>query len=83
MEGHHSAGGFFQRPHCGFGSSIEDDQIPFEMNGVRKILHLIAMPFPQVWHQQGDDASMIHHPTVNNLMKVFRVFLIENLRLRL
>ena len=55
---------------------VEDDHIPFLQKGVPP-LHIIATPFPQQWHKKGDDSEHLHHPTINNLMKIFRVFLIE------
>ena len=36
-------------------SMIQDDQVPFYNLGVRKILHMIASPFPSVWHKQDDN----------------------------
>lgn len=68
--------------NCFFSSGVEDDHIPFLRNNV-KVVHLIATPFPSVWHRAGDDASAIHHPTVNNLMKIFKVFLVEHLKLQM
>ena len=35
-------------PHFSFGG-IEDDHIPFQRLGVN-VLHIIASPFPHVWH---------------------------------
>lgn len=66
-------------PGC-HGWRVEDDHIPFVENGVPP-LHIIATPFPEQWHRPGDDGHNIHHPTINNLMKIFRVFLIEYLNL--
>ena len=45
------------------------------------ILHLIATPFPDVWHTLGDDASVVHLPTVEKFNKIFRIFVAEYLGL--
>lgn len=44
-------GSFFEARTAfhGFGGYIEDDHVPFLRRGV-PILHLIATPFPKVWH---------------------------------
>ncbi|XP_037124461.1 glutaminyl-peptide cyclotransferase-like a [Syngnathus acus] len=59
---------------------IEDDHIPFLRRGV-PVLHLIATPFPDVWHTMDDTEENIHRPTVENLTKVIAVFLAEYLGL--
>ncbi|XP_062546452.1 glutaminyl-peptide cyclotransferase [Armigeres subalbatus] len=69
---------YFQ-PHSYF-AHIEDDHIPFLQRGVQ-ILHIIPSPFPDVWHKLSDDGSAVDISTVQNLIKVFRVFLAEYLHL--
>lgn len=59
---------------------IEDDHIPFLRRGV-DILHLIPVPFPNVWHKNSDDRSALHFPTISNLNKVFRLFVARYLHL--
>lgn len=59
---------------------IEDDHIPFMRKGV-KILHVIASPFPSVWHKLQDDASALHHSTIRDLMAIFKTFIAEFLSL--
>ncbi|KAG8693989.1 hypothetical protein FRC09_010137, partial [Ceratobasidium sp. 395] len=57
--------GFFL-PRTGYQSTwggIEDDHLPFLERGVN-ILHVIASPFPRVWHTLADDASALHLPTL-------------------
>ncbi len=61
-------------------AGIEDDHKPFETRGV-PILHLIPIPFPEVWHTIKDDGSAVHIPTVEKLNKIFRVFVAEYLEL--
>jgi hypothetical protein len=50
------------------------------MPGVN-ILHLIATPFPDVWHTSRDDASAIDIATVEKFNKIFRIFVAEYLGL--
>ncbi|XP_058815820.1 glutaminyl-peptide cyclotransferase [Topomyia yanbarensis] len=59
---------------------IEDDHIPFLRRNV-PILHLIPTPFPDVWHKLSDDGTAVDISTVQNLIKVFRVFIAEYLHL--
>ncbi|XP_042202305.1 glutaminyl-peptide cyclotransferase-like [Callorhinchus milii] len=59
---------------------VEDDHIPFLQKGV-PVLHLIATPFPQVWHTVEDTAERLHTPTIHNLCKILTIFLAEYLHL--
>lgn len=59
---------------------IDDDHIPFMRRGVR-ILHLITSPFPAVWHTMSDNESALHHPTIRNLIAIFKTFVAEYLHL--
>ncbi|XP_039290789.1 glutaminyl-peptide cyclotransferase [Nilaparvata lugens] len=54
-------------------SHIEDDHLPFIKNEV-PILHVIASPFPEVWHKMEDNYSALDFATIDNLNKIFRVF---------
>ncbi|KAJ7311456.1 glutaminyl-peptide cyclotransferase-like protein [Mycena albidolilacea] len=60
---------------------VGDDHVPFLERGV-DILHLIATPFPVVWHTVRDDASALHMPTMRRWNIMFRVFMSEYLNLR-
>ncbi|KAJ7709474.1 hypothetical protein B0H17DRAFT_227418 [Mycena rosella] len=60
---------------------IGDDHVPFLQRGV-DVLHLIASPFPRVWHSPRDDASALHMPTMRRWNILFRVFMAEYLNLR-
>lgn len=57
---------------------VQDDHIPFLHKGV-PVLHVIATPFPQVWHTLDDTEENMHRPTVVNLTKIMAVFLAEYL----
>lgn len=59
---------------------VEDDHIPFLRRGV-PVLHLIATPFPAVWHTPADTEANLHPPTVHNLSRILAVFLAEYLGL--
>uniref|UniRef100_U5ERI0 Glutaminyl-peptide cyclotransferase n=1 Tax=Corethrella appendiculata TaxID=1370023 RepID=U5ERI0_9DIPT len=61
---------------------IEDDHLPFLQRNV-PILHLITSPFPNVWHKKEDDREAIDFVTVDNLNKIFRVFVAEYLHLNI
>ncbi|XP_028027931.1 glutaminyl-peptide cyclotransferase-like [Bombyx mandarina] len=60
------------------GAVIEDDHIPFMRRNV-DILHVIPSPFPSVWHTAGDDMTALDFNTIENLNKIFRVFVAEYL----
>ncbi|KAF8484342.1 hypothetical protein JB92DRAFT_2799712 [Gautieria morchelliformis] len=59
---------------------IEDDHVPFLRKGV-SILHIIASPFPVVWHTLQDDASALDKPTLKRWNLIFRLFTAEYLGL--
>lgn len=61
-------------------SFVEDDHVPFMKKDV-PIVHLIPSPFPQVWHHESDNRENLHHPTISNLNKMLRVFIVEYLHL--
>ncbi|CAM5130427.1 unnamed protein product, partial [Natator depressus] len=67
---------YFQRePACG---PVEEDYVPFLRKGV-PVLHLIATPFPWVWHMMEDTEQNLHPPTVENLCKILAAFLAKYL----
>ncbi|KAI1141830.1 peptidase family M28-domain-containing protein [Hypoxylon sp. FL0543] len=55
---------------------IEDDHIPFMARGV-PVLHVIASPFPQVWHTMDDDGAHLDMPTVHDWAKIVTAFALE------
>ncbi|KAM5531729.1 hypothetical protein V8D89_014578 [Ganoderma adspersum] len=67
-------------PQFNFGG-IEDDHIPFLRLGV-DVLHIIASPFPHVWHTLKDDASALDVATMRRWNLILRVFMAEYLNLR-
>ncbi|KAI1205020.1 peptidase family M28-domain-containing protein [Annulohypoxylon truncatum] len=56
--------------------AIEDDHKPFMARGV-PILHVIASPFPQVWHTMDDDGAHLDMPTVRDWAKIVTAFALE------
>ncbi|KAH6918334.1 glutaminyl-peptide cyclotransferase-like protein [Coprinopsis sp. MPI-PUGE-AT-0042] len=60
---------------------IGDDHMPFLQRGV-SVLHMIADPFPRVWHTLKDDASALDIPTMRRWNLILRVFLAEYLSLK-
>ncbi|KAI0699232.1 hypothetical protein BC835DRAFT_1267949 [Cytidiella melzeri] len=59
---------------------VEDDHLPFLKMGV-DILHIIATPFPRVWHTLKDDASALDIYTMRRWNLILRVFMCEYLGL--
>ncbi|KAK1227233.1 hypothetical protein PQX77_009777 [Marasmius sp. AFHP31] len=60
---------------------IGDDHVPFLKRGV-PVLHLIAEPFPRVWHKLEDNADALDIPTMRIWNLLLRVFMSEYLNLR-
>lgn len=80
METKRISGTNYFRKWCLNSFRVEDDHVPFESRKV-PVLHLISTPFPHNWHKPSDDGTNLHYPTINNLIKVFRVFLVEYFKL--
>ncbi|KAI8626473.1 peptidase family M28 [Xylariaceae sp. FL1651] len=55
---------------------VEDDHIPFMDRGV-PILHVIATPFPSVWHTMDDDGAHLDLPTVRDWARIVTAFALE------
>jgi hypothetical protein len=45
------------------------------------VLHLIASPFPEVWHTMDDNEENLDESTIDNLNKIIQVFVMEYLHL--
>ncbi|KAB7503077.1 Glutaminyl-peptide cyclotransferase [Armadillidium nasatum] len=65
-----------------YGARIEDDHVPFLRKGV-PILHLIATPFPSVWHKMSDNMESLHPPSIQNMNTLLRAFVTDYLHLQL
>ncbi|XP_030053932.1 glutaminyl-peptide cyclotransferase [Microcaecilia unicolor] len=59
---------------------VVDDHVPFLRRGV-PVLHLIAYPFPEVWHTMEDNEENLDSSTIDNLNKIMHVFVLEYLNL--
>jgi glutaminyl-peptide cyclotransferase len=59
-----------------FGSFIEDDHIPFMARGV-EILHVIPIPFPDVWHKMTDDGEHLDMATTDDWAVIVTAFVGE------
>ena len=70
----------FSTPGTGFGYKIEDDHLPFLKKRV-PILHLIPVPFPDVWHRLDDNGDAVDVDTVVDLTLILRLFVVDRLRL--
>lgn len=53
--------------------NVIDDHVPFMKRGV-PILHLIASPFPSVWHSTNDNEQALDYATIDHLNAVLRIF---------
>jgi len=63
-------------------NAVEDDHVPFMQRGV-PVLHLISVPFPQVWHTPHDNANALHYDTITTLASIVRIFVAKYLGLSL
>lgn len=45
------------------------------------VVHLIATPFPAVWHTMEDTEANLHPATIANLCKILAAFMSEYLGL--
>jgi len=63
-------------------TGISDDHVHFYKSGQGvPTLHLIASPFPSVWHTTRDDLSALHFPTIRKLNQILRLFVANYLGL--
>jgi glutaminyl-peptide cyclotransferase len=63
------------------GSHVDDDHRPFMHLGV-PVLHIIPLPFPTVWHTPADNKAALSVNTIDELSRIFRVFVAEYLRVK-
>ncbi|KAF9357078.1 hypothetical protein BGX26_004287 [Mortierella sp. AD094] len=59
---------------------IDDDHRPFMEKGV-PILHVIPIPFPDVWHRLNDNADAVTPEVAEGWAYIFRTFAVEYLQL--
>lgn len=58
--------------------TVGDDHIPFAQAGV-PILHLIPIPFPNVWHRMTDDRTALDPDTCHDIALIIREHLCREL----
>ncbi|KAM7223195.1 hypothetical protein V8F06_001408 [Rhypophila decipiens] len=58
------------------GGYVLDDHVPFLQRGV-PVLHVIPLPFPDVWHTMDDDGDHLDVPTVGDWAKIVSLFVAE------
>lgn len=58
----------------GFGISVDDDHKPFQALSI-PILHLIPVPYPNVWHTMGDSLSALNQTSVLKWEKLLMLFI--------
>ncbi|KAI1349926.1 glutaminyl-peptide cyclotransferase [Xylaria sp. FL0043] len=56
------------------GGTLGDDHIPFWQLGAR-VLHLISVPYPTVWHSMRDDAAHLDMPKVRDWTRLISAFI--------
>ena len=69
------------RESCEGEDTIVDDHTPFLERGLRRALHVVADPFPAVWHTMEDDWEHLDTEAVARVARIIRVFVAEYLNL--
>lgn len=59
---------------------IEDDHLPFIERDV-PVLHIIPLPFPTEWHTPQDNMDIIDMQSVDHIVKIMSIFIVEYLHL--
>lgn len=62
-----------------YSLGIDDDHMPFYRKGVKRIVHLIPVPFPKVWHKISDNESALDKDTIYNLQILLNCWTAEYL----
>lgn len=56
---------------------VQDDHIPFRTLGLMKTLHLIPIPFPEVWHTPLDDLEHLDWAGVAHWHRLLLLFVLD------
>ncbi|PAA87409.1 hypothetical protein BOX15_Mlig013802g1 [Macrostomum lignano] len=75
-----SKGATFFQPVVRYGQ-IEDDHVPFRQRKV-PVVHIIAVPFPPVWHNINDNADNINWDQSEDIGAIVQLWTAEMLHLR-
>ncbi|KAJ3162003.1 hypothetical protein HDU86_005701 [Geranomyces michiganensis] len=54
-------------------SGVGDDHVPFQDRGV-PIVHVIPVPFPDVWHNLADNADALDPDIIHDFALIFRLY---------
>lgn len=63
-----------------YAGKIGDDHVPFMDRGV-EVLHIIPIPFPEVWHTAEDDGAHLDQSSINDLALIFSAFAAQYMEL--
>ena len=72
---------YFKKPSNERQFNVQDDHVPFQRRGVR-IVHLIAIPFPETWHHPSDNRESINWKDTLDVSDIVRVFVASYLHLQ-
>jgi len=65
-----------------YSAGIQDDHIPFLDKKV-PVLHIIPVPFPEVWHKRADNGAALDWPTIQVQNALWRALVADYLHLDL
>lgn len=71
---------FKTQPQFAIADNLADDHVPFLKKNV-PILHVIPVPFPQVWHELTDDGNHLDKDAIHDWSLIMTVFAAEYLEL--
>ena len=58
-----------------------DDHTAFMENGLRRALHVISDPFPEVWHTLEDNLQNLDYEAILRVNRIIRIFVAQYLNL--
>ena len=73
----------FFSEECTTVNNNVDDHTPFLEQGLRRALHVISDPFPQVWHTLEDNMEHLDYETIDRINRIIRIFVAEYLNIDL
>ena len=71
----------FFREECSTENHNMDDHTPFLEAGLRRALHVISDPFPEVWHTLEDNLENLDYDSIKRINRIIRIFVAEYLNL--
>jgi len=70
---------YFSKTRTAFSAFVDDDHRPFKELKV-PTLHLIALPFPSVWHKDADNVDFIDFKSTQDIACILKIFAIQYIR---